>query len=261
MRWQTLLPLFSFPGPSFSELTFTTVHTTGGKLVSASGLPTLKNLRANNPTVNSNNWCGSVNYAPIGRQIRLVHGYFQHPVCEIRNGMKTFPQAVAAWVGIDGDTWTDSLLQAGTVCKIDNSSGVVTNEAWWQWVPSGAYTISTLPVAEDDWFEVTINTTSPSSGEITITNLSQRYTYSVTLSGGPTLARVDADWVVERPYFGKTLSGFATFTDVWFEDTYAELLPGTGTIGVLGANQYQIPGMCTSMEWDDRHLVSWSLQN
>jgi Peptidase A4 family. len=142
MRWQTLLPLFSFPGPSFSELTFTvtahhngvpippsdiriepypfgqTVHTTGGKLVSASGLPTLKNLRANNPTVNSNNWCGSVNYAPIGRQIRLVHGYFQHPVCEIRNGMKTFPQAVAAWVGIDGDTWTDSLLQAGTVCKV-----------------------------------------------------------------------------------------------------------------------------------------------
>jgi len=95
----------------------------------------------------------------------------------------------------------------------------------------------------------------------TITNLSQRYTYSVTLTGGPTLARVDADWVVERPYFGKTLSGFATFTDVWFEDTYAELLSGMGTIGVLGANQYQIPGMCTSMEWDDRHLVSWSLQN
>lgn len=77
-----------------------------------------------NPTSGSANWCGSVKHTTTTKQIKLIHAYFQHPTCTKRAG-QTYPQATAQWAGIDGDTWSGALLQSGTVCKIDNSTGVV----------------------------------------------------------------------------------------------------------------------------------------
>ncbi|KAK0709243.1 concanavalin A-like lectin/glucanase domain-containing protein, partial [Lasiosphaeria miniovina] len=102
-------------------------------------------MRRANPAVQSANWCGSVAHPPSTDKIKNMHGWFQHPSCSSRPGVASYPQAAAAWVGIDGDLWTSALFQSGTVCKIDNSTGVVRNEAWWQWYPSGAYTISSMP--------------------------------------------------------------------------------------------------------------------
>jgi hypothetical protein len=64
--------------------------------------------------------------------------------------------------------------------------------------------------------------------------------------------------VVERPYYGATLAGFPTFTDVWFDDAYATRVSG-GNLGILGAKQYQITNLCASQEWNDVQQVSWSL--
>lgn len=77
-----------------------------------------RKTRRTNPTANSGNWCGSVTNAPSNKQIKLIHGTFQHPTCSKRNGVTSYPQATAAWVGIDGDTYKTALLQAGTVCKV-----------------------------------------------------------------------------------------------------------------------------------------------
>jgi hypothetical protein len=77
-----------------------------------------RKTRRSNPTANSANWCGSVNTTPSTNQIKVIHGTFQHPTCSLRSGMTTFPQAAANWVGIDGDSYTAALLQAGTVCKV-----------------------------------------------------------------------------------------------------------------------------------------------
>ncbi|KAK4133749.1 concanavalin A-like lectin/glucanase [Trichocladium antarcticum] len=284
MRWTfaALLGSALVARHALAELTFTVSATRNGvpipqseiKLVPfesghsrmgpdrATPVPPHRKTRRANPTAVSANWCGSVNKAPSGKQIKLIHGVFQHPTCTVRSGVTTYPQAAAAWAGIDGDTWTSALLQSGTVCKVDNSSGIVRHEAWWQWVPSSSYTIASMPVSPNDWFEVTLNTSSTTAAEITITNLSQGYAYTITVTGGPTLARQDADWVVERPYYGATLAGFASFTDVWFEQAYADLIGGSGgapKVGILGAKQYQITGSCASAEWDDEHQVSWSL--
>jgi hypothetical protein len=65
--------------------------------------------------------------------------------------------------------------------------------------------------------------------------------------------------VVERPYYGSTLASFPTFTDVWFDEAWTTLQTGTTSLGILGAKQYQIPGLCASQEWDDTDEVSWSL--
>ncbi|SPQ26684.1 248a7ba7-3a8b-47c4-a326-e4e733eb4534 [Thermothielavioides terrestris] len=222
--------------------------------------------RRSNPIATSANWCGSVNSAPSGNQIKTIHASFQHPSCSQRSGMSLYPQAEANWVGIDGDTYKSALLQAGTLCTIDNSTADATHLAWWQWVPSGAYAITSLPgkteilLSPDDWIEVTIDTASDTEAEITIANLSQQQVYTMHIGTGPTLARVDADWVVERPYFDGALAGFPTFTDVWFEEAYANLTSSSSSsLGILGAKQYQIPDLCASEEWDDTQEVSWSL--
>jgi len=91
----------------------------------------------------------------------------------------------------------------------------------------------------------------------TISNVSQGYSYSITVSGAGALGQVDADWVLERPVYGSGLAGFADFTDVWFQEAYATR--ASGSLGILGALQYQITGTCASAEYDNSHEVSWSL--
>ena len=152
---------------------------------------------------------------------------------------------------------THDILTLPPLQETDKTAG--RHEAWWQWLPSGAFTISTLPVAAGDWFEVTINTTSSTAGKVTLSNVSQGYTYAITISGGAALGRLDADWVVERPYYGSGLSGFPQFTDVWFQDAYATLNTGTTNLGILGATQLQIPSLCASQEYNNENEVSWSL--
>lgn len=76
--------------------------------------------RRSNPTASSSNWCGAVKHttsSPSTSQVQLVHGEFVHPSCTKRTG-HSYPQAAAAWVGIDGDAVTSALFQAGTVCKV-----------------------------------------------------------------------------------------------------------------------------------------------
>ncbi|KAL2149223.1 hypothetical protein VTH82DRAFT_8571 [Thermothelomyces myriococcoides] len=281
MRWPLAALLVSAlaAGQALAKLTFTVEATRNGVPIPASEIRMepfepgrtrmgpvkdaprgrQQKMRRSNPQADSANWCGTVNRAPFGKGIQLAHGTFQHPSCYIRPE-HPFPQAAASWVGIDGDTYRDALLQSGTVCKIENSTGVVIHEAWWQWVPEVAFTINSMPVAPNDWFEVTLNTTSTTSAEVTISNLSQGQTYSIRIQSGPVLARVDVDWVIERPYYGTALAGFPTFTDVWFDDARATLTDvPPSLLGVQGAKQYQIPGLCASQEWQSWQEVSWSL--
>ncbi|KAK4442331.1 hypothetical protein QBC34DRAFT_499759 [Podospora aff. communis PSN243] len=233
-------------------------HEKNGK-ADTSGLAA-RGITPKNPTSVSANWCGSVKRATTANQIKLIHAYFQHPTCTKRSG-QTYPQAAAQWAGIDGDSWGAALLQSGTVCKFDNATATVRNEAWWQWLPSGSFTINSLPVAPGDWFEVTIDTTTNRAGKITLSNISKGYAYTITISGGATLGRLDADWVVERPYYGSGLAGMPKFSDVWFQSAYATRVNGNlkEQIGIMGATQLQIPNLCASAEYDNDKEVSWSL--
>ena len=79
--------------------------------------PMRKEKRAN-PTATSGNWCGSVNHATSADPIKVIHAYYQHPDCTKRTGVTQYPQAAAAWAGIDGDSWTSALLQSGTSCQV-----------------------------------------------------------------------------------------------------------------------------------------------
>lgn len=92
----------------------------------------------------SSNWCGAIQNSPATNPITTVKGYFQVPTVTQRTGLTSFPQMVAPWVGIDGATYPNAILQSGIACELD-STGVQTNWAWFEWVPDAAYTLSTFP--------------------------------------------------------------------------------------------------------------------
>ncbi|KAK4206486.1 concanavalin A-like lectin/glucanase domain-containing protein [Rhypophila decipiens] len=218
--------------------------------------------RRSNTQANSNNWCGPVKHtasSPSTSLVKLVHGEFVHPACTKRTGTaSSYPQAAAFWVGIDGDAVTSALFQAGTVCKFDTSTSTVVNQVWWQWVPSSAYFISSMTLQAGDYMEIIVNTTSSTAGRVTINNLTRGQAYTMGITNGPALARVDAEWIVERPTYGGTLAGFARFGDLWFDNAYGKTVGGAN-LGILGSKQYQIPSLCSSLEYDDATTEAWAL--
>ncbi|KAM7184611.1 Concanavalin A-like lectin/glucanase domain containing protein [Rhypophila sp. PSN 637] len=235
--------------------------------------------RRSNAQANSNNWCGPVKHtvsSPSTSLVKLVHGEFVHPACTKRTGTaSSYPQAAAFWVGIDGDAVTSALFQAGTVCKplslllarplplkrkhkTNLPGSLVRNQVWWQWVPSSAYFISSMTLQAGDYMEIIVNTTSSTAGRVTINNLTRGQAYTMGITNGPALARVDAEWIVERPTYGGTLAGFARFGDLWFDNAYGKTVGGAN-LGILGSKQYQIPSLCSSLEYDDATTEAWAL--
>ncbi|KAK4225126.1 concanavalin A-like lectin/glucanase domain-containing protein [Podospora fimiseda] len=213
-----------------------------------------------NTQYSSANWCGSVASTTTSNKIKYIEANWVHPTCTKRTG-QSYPQAVAVWSGIDGDTVTSSIIQAGTVCKFDNSSASARHEAWWQWYPSVSYGFAStlMPVFPGDWFNLKINMTSDTAGKLVITNLSRGTAITLDLSGGAALSRVDAVWTVERPIYGSGLAGFAKFSDIWFQDSLAVRNSGTN-LQPLGAKQYYMSGLCSSSEYGPTQptwLVSW----
>ena len=59
----------------------------------------------------SSNWCGISQRAPSNDPITSVSGYFTAPNLSSRTG--TYPEYGAAWIGIDGQSCSQALLQAG----------------------------------------------------------------------------------------------------------------------------------------------------
>lgn len=75
----------------------------------------------------STNWAGVIiESPPSGQNFTTVTGTFVVPLPTGSDG------AASAWVGIDGDTASQSILQAGVDFKI--SSGKVSYDSWYEWL-------------------------------------------------------------------------------------------------------------------------------
>jgi Peptidase A4 family len=85
-------------------------------------------------------------------------------------------------------------------------------------------------------------------------NLSQSYAYVISLFDGTTLCQVDADWILEDNAFTQGgqvfFDPFPTFSDTWFEGTYAVTANGS-QIGIDGADVIYMSGTCTATEYDN----------
>ena len=99
----------------------------------------------------SSNWAGAV---LIGSGYKSVTGTFVVPTPKAPTGGSSSTEyAASAWVGIDGDTAQNSILQTGVDFYVQN--GRVSYDAWYEWYPDYAYTFSGFGISAGDTIRTT----------------------------------------------------------------------------------------------------------
>ncbi|KAJ3880698.1 glutamic protease [Lentinula edodes] len=179
----------------------------------------------------STNWSGVViETPPSGQTFSKVTGTFVVPTPSGNSG------AASAWVGIDGDTASQSILQSGVDFTI--SGGRVTYDAWFEWFPNFATDFSNFAISSGNTITVTVQSTSSTRGTVTLTNESTGKTVTQALSAPDSAAALrgqNAEWIVEDFEEGNSLVPFANFGTVEFTGASAStssetLTPASGVI-------------------------------
>ncbi|KAI4597253.1 hypothetical protein KJ359_004766 [Pestalotiopsis sp. 9143b] len=178
----------------------------------------------------SSNWAGAV---LIGSGYKSVTGTFVVPTPSVPSGGSSRTEyAASAWVGIDGDTATNSILQTGVDFYVEGST--VSYDAWYEWYPDYAYTFSGITISAGDTITVTVTASSTTGGTAVVANKSTGKSVTHTFSGqSKALQELNAEWIVEDFSSGSSLVPFADFGKVTF--TGASATTSSGTVGVSGA--------------------------
>ncbi|CAP78998.1 Aspergillopepsin-2 [Penicillium chrysogenum] len=195
----------------------------------------------------SSKWAGAV---LIGTGYTSVSGEITVPIPHLPNGANSYTNYCAsAWVGIDGDTCSTAILQAGIDFCIQG--GFISYNAWYEWYPDYAHNFSNIQILPGDVIKMTVDATSKSSGFVTIENLSTgvsvMHIFPYSLRGD--LCEFNAEWIVEDFSVNNALAPFADFGTVVFSNAVASR--GGDTYGPLGATIMDI--------YQDRILTSSSV--
>jgi len=181
----------------------------------------------------SSNWSGAVLTAPpAGSTFTSVAATFVVPTPKGTSG------AASIWVGIDGDTYSDAILQTGIDVTITN--GKVTYDSWYEWFPDYAYYFATskIVINTGDTIYLQVKSTSSRAGVVTITNKTTGKSVSQSLTP-PTSSAVlggqNAEWIVEDFQQGNSLVAFANFGAVTFTGATAGTSSGA-TVDTTGAD-------------------------
>lgn len=188
----------------------------------------------------SSNWSGAVlTSPPSGQTFNGVSGRFTVPKLTKGTGSASSWFA-SAWVGIDGDTYGNAILQAGIEFTI-SSSGAVSYNSWYEWYPDYAYDFNNFAVSAGDVIAVSIVASSPSKGTVTLTNESTGKSVSKTLSAPDsfvTLGGQNAEWIVEDFVENGSLVSIADFGTVTFTNCVATT--SNESLGLSGATAIEI---------------------
>ena len=112
----------------------------------------------------STNWSGAVlESPPSGQTFNTVTGTFVVPT-------PSGTGAASAWVGIDGDTAQNSILQAGVDFTV--SGGKVSYDSWYEWYPNASIDFSNFAISAGNTITVTVHSTSSTAGTVVLTNVS-----------------------------------------------------------------------------------------
>jgi hypothetical protein len=130
----------------------------------------------------------------------------------------------SAWNGIDG--WGSSdVLQAGIEFDAYCSGGYRTSyySPWYEWYPYGEVRISNLGIAPGDDMFVEVWHTSSTQGYAYLLNYSTDTAVEVSFTAYPGYPLVgnSAEWVVERPSVGGSLTNLTNYIMDPFWDAYA----------------------------------------
>ncbi|RDL41398.1 Uncharacterized protein BP5553_01377 [Venustampulla echinocandica] len=182
----------------------------------------------------STNWSGAVlTSPPAGTTFNGVSATFVVPTPKVPSGQsKSGTYSASAWVGIDGDTYQNAILQTGVDFTISN--GAVSYDAWYEWYPAQAFDFSGISISAGDSITVSVTSTSSKAGKAVITNNSKGKTVSKSLTSSAALGGQNAEWIVEDFESNGSLVNFANFGTVTF--TNAVATTGSGSVGASGAD-------------------------
>ncbi|KAK9576142.1 hypothetical protein V6Z92_009424 [Aspergillus fumigatus] len=196
--------------------------------------PNAEHRTADSKVTYSKNWSGAaLEQPPPSATYTAVSATITVPEATAVAGV-TSAQASSAWVGIDGDTYANAILQAGVDFYVD-PNGAHTYDAWFEWFPDSAHGFD-MAVNRGDVVVVKVESTSPSEGVAIIENQTSGQTVSTTLkapSPTATLAGQNAEWIVEDFQSGATMVPLADFGRVEF--TGCEAKAGGKSYGLTNA--------------------------
>ncbi|KAF2636262.1 acid protease [Massarina eburnea CBS 473.64] len=188
----------------------------------------------------SSNWSGAVlESPPSGTTFTSASGRFTVPTPKHVGSGST--ESSSAWVGIDGDTYGNAILQAGIDFTV-TSSGAVSYDSWYEWYPDYAYDFSGFSVKAGDVIQIDIVATTTSKGTVTLTNESTGKSVSKTLSAPSSSAKLggqNAEWIVEDFEEDGSLVALSNFGTVVFTGAKAGTASGT-SVGLTGATVIDI---------------------
>jgi len=171
----------------------------------------------------SSNWAGAVLVANSATY-KSVTSTFVVPTPSGSSG-----SSASAWVGIDGDTCGNAILQTGVDFTVGEGY-----DAWYEWYPDYAYDFSGISINAGDEIQLTVTAASSTSGTAVIKNLSNGESVSKSLSSSSALCQTNAEWIVEDYEEGSSLVPFANFGTVTFSGASAGLISG-GSVGPSGS--------------------------
>ncbi len=209
-----------------------------------------------NTTATSTNWSGYALQKPA-HPFMAIAGDWIVPDAVAPRKTTTCPgnYAIAStWVGLDGITSSD-VFQAGTDSAAYCSPYYTRNvtQAWYEWYPANAVTISNLTINPGDSVFVQIWATSSTQGRLYFVNFTTAKSVSLTFSApsGTTLAGDSAEWIVEVPSVSTDGTTFQTaalpnFAQAFVTDAFAASAdPSDGTVVPSSGLSPGAPGSAT----------------
>ncbi len=176
----------------------------------------------------SRNWSGMVvaNGAASlgGSSITQAAGDFNVSIAELPFGTCNTGVHYSTWVGLDGVNSGD-ILQAGVegdaYCTSAGSSAYY--YPWMEWFPAGLVQITNLLISPGDIVIVFIAAKSATTGFVLVENATsnQYVVMSPTAPAGTSFKGTSAEWILERPTFGTTISNLANYVRAFISDTGA----------------------------------------
>ncbi|MCJ1475770.1 hypothetical protein MMC13_004434 [Lambiella insularis] len=190
----------------------------------------------------SNNWAGAViTSPPAGQTFNAVSAQVTVPtVTKPPGATSNGPWSAAAWVGIDGDTAGNSILQTGIDFTV-SASGAHSFDAWYEWYPNVSFDFGNFPIAAGDVISMSVVASSSSAGTVTLENVSSGKSVSKALkapSASADLAGKNAEWIVEDFEEGSSLVPLVDFGSITFTNCVAKT--GSETLSLSSASLIDI---------------------
>ena len=182
----------------------------------------------------STNWAGAI----LPGAYKSVTGTITVPTAKAPPGggrSSSTEYAASAWVGIDGYTCSQPIIQTGIDVYV-TQNGAVRYDAWYEWWPALAYSFSGFAVGAGDSVAMTVTTTSTGAGTVTLKNHSKGgKTVTHSFSGQAVkLCQAEAEWIVEDFQLQGEFVPFANFGSVTFTGASATRSDGRA-VGVEGS--------------------------